>query len=241
MYESIHVRITKEQYEWLRQYCFDHRVPQAEVVREALDIFKNQKGEEEMKLTYEVLEDSGGGLHLAVFSGGECVYFSSGFEQMPEDLNLCLDALEKGESVDDWETNCPADYTPQEMYDKLTSCEYGWEIVADETSVYPDRMGSAAWNTLFEKVVEQARERVTGNDYVKLMGKARHAATDSGIFTDDKESWDENSQYLVEDMEDVVQAFYDDYSVEKVFGINPAEADDGAEAFCKRHGIKILG
>lgn len=49
MYESIHVRITKEQYEWLRQYCFENRVAQAEVVREALDIFKNQKGEEEMK------------------------------------------------------------------------------------------------------------------------------------------------------------------------------------------------
>lgn len=45
MYESIHVRITKEQYEWLRQYCFENRVAQAEVVREALDIFKNQKGE----------------------------------------------------------------------------------------------------------------------------------------------------------------------------------------------------
>jgi hypothetical protein len=45
MYESIHVRITKEQYEWLRQYCFENRVVQAEVVREALDIFKNQKGE----------------------------------------------------------------------------------------------------------------------------------------------------------------------------------------------------
>ncbi len=44
MYEPIHVRITKEQYEWLRQYCFENRVAQAEVVREALDIFKNQKG-----------------------------------------------------------------------------------------------------------------------------------------------------------------------------------------------------
>ena len=44
MYESIHVRITKEQYEWLRQYCFENRVAQAEVVREALDIFKKTKG-----------------------------------------------------------------------------------------------------------------------------------------------------------------------------------------------------
>ena len=43
MYESIHVRITKEQYEWLRQYCFENRVAQAEVVREALDMFRNRK------------------------------------------------------------------------------------------------------------------------------------------------------------------------------------------------------
>ena len=41
--KSIHVRLESEQYEWLRQYCFDHRVPQAEVVREALDMFRNQK------------------------------------------------------------------------------------------------------------------------------------------------------------------------------------------------------
>jgi len=43
MYESIHVRITKEQYEWLRRHCFESRTSQAEVVREALDMFRNQK------------------------------------------------------------------------------------------------------------------------------------------------------------------------------------------------------
>ncbi len=43
MYESIHVRITKEQYEWLRQHCFESRTSQAEVVREALDMFRNRK------------------------------------------------------------------------------------------------------------------------------------------------------------------------------------------------------
>jgi len=36
------VRITKEQYEWLRQYCFENRVAQAEVVREALEMFRDQ-------------------------------------------------------------------------------------------------------------------------------------------------------------------------------------------------------
>lgn len=48
MYESIHVRITEEQYEWLRRYCFENRVAQAEVVREALDMFRNQKEDVKM-------------------------------------------------------------------------------------------------------------------------------------------------------------------------------------------------
>ena len=45
MYESIHVRITEEQYEWLRRYCFENRVAQAEVVREAVDMLTIQIGD----------------------------------------------------------------------------------------------------------------------------------------------------------------------------------------------------
>ena len=43
MYESLHVRVTKEQYEWLRKYCFDNKVSQAEVVRESLEMFREKK------------------------------------------------------------------------------------------------------------------------------------------------------------------------------------------------------
>lgn len=43
MYESIHVRITKEQYEWLRRYCYENRAAQAEVIREALELFRQKK------------------------------------------------------------------------------------------------------------------------------------------------------------------------------------------------------
>ncbi|MFY9435345.1 MAG: hypothetical protein WAQ42_00320 [Limnochordia bacterium] len=46
MYESIHVRITKEQYEWLRKYCFENQVSQAEVVRVALEMFRIKKTDE---------------------------------------------------------------------------------------------------------------------------------------------------------------------------------------------------
>ena len=43
--QPVYARLEQEQYEWLRRHCFENRVAQAEVVREALDIFKNQKGE----------------------------------------------------------------------------------------------------------------------------------------------------------------------------------------------------
>ena len=43
-YVSIHVRVLSEQYEWLRQYCFENRISQAEVVREALLMYRQEKG-----------------------------------------------------------------------------------------------------------------------------------------------------------------------------------------------------
>jgi hypothetical protein len=42
-YVSIHVRVLSEQYEWLRRYCYENRISQAEVVREALQIFRQKK------------------------------------------------------------------------------------------------------------------------------------------------------------------------------------------------------
>ncbi len=43
-YVSIHVRLLSEQYEWLRQYSYENRVPQAEVIREALEMYRQEKG-----------------------------------------------------------------------------------------------------------------------------------------------------------------------------------------------------
>jgi len=42
-YVSIHVRVLNEQYEWLRQYCYENRTPQAQVVREALEMYRQTK------------------------------------------------------------------------------------------------------------------------------------------------------------------------------------------------------
>jgi len=43
-YVSIHVRIMSEQYDWLRQYSYENRVSQAEVIRKALEMYRQEKG-----------------------------------------------------------------------------------------------------------------------------------------------------------------------------------------------------
>ena len=59
MYESIHVRITKEQYEWLRHYCYENRVAQAEVIREALEMFREAKEGTTMRKIEVVVIEAG--------------------------------------------------------------------------------------------------------------------------------------------------------------------------------------
>jgi hypothetical protein len=43
-YVSIHVRLLDEQYEWLRKYCYENRISQAEVIRQALLMYRQEKG-----------------------------------------------------------------------------------------------------------------------------------------------------------------------------------------------------
>jgi hypothetical protein len=98
------------------------------------------------KLSYQVIEDNGGNLYLAVFDDNdECIYFASGFEHDPDNLQESIAALKEGSHpvADKWESDFPDDYTPQQLYDDLTSDEYGWEIIADDAGVYPERMGAA--------------------------------------------------------------------------------------------------
>jgi hypothetical protein len=40
---STHVRLLEDQYEWLRRYCFENQVSQAEVIRVALEMFREKK------------------------------------------------------------------------------------------------------------------------------------------------------------------------------------------------------
>lgn len=108
MYESLHVRVTKEQYEWLRKYCFDNKVSQAEVVRESLEMLRGKKEEKRMRVWerdgYKVVEvEFDYDLHQfeVVRDNGEIVATIT-----PPDLNSqkeIVEALDAGEGVDGWE------------------------------------------------------------------------------------------------------------------------------------------
>ena len=53
-----------------------------------------------------------------------------------------MQALKDGDDpVVDWDGN---EENPQEFYDHMTSFQYGWEVVADNEGIYPDKMGCAA-------------------------------------------------------------------------------------------------
>lgn len=109
---------------------------------------------------FEVIEDNGGGLTLVVFDAeGKVDYIHSGYEYVQGQLKNDLEALRNGDNpVEDWDGNCGGsewEYgtNPQALYDDITSCEYGWKIVADNEGVYHEKMGCAAheeFNILME-------------------------------------------------------------------------------------------
>lgn len=92
---------------------------------------------------YEVIEDNGGGLSLAVFGdNGSIEYVHTGYEYNIGQLSEDLKVLEQGaDPAKDWDGN---EEDPQSWYDNITSFEYGWEVVADNDGVYPGKMGAAA-------------------------------------------------------------------------------------------------
>ena len=95
----------------------------------------------------DVIEDNGGGLHLYVLDGDRVVWAHDGYEyRQPGDLTADLNFLSAGDDpATDWDGGID---NPQEVYEKTTSYEYGWKVVATlrngEIEMHTDLMGAAA-------------------------------------------------------------------------------------------------
>jgi len=57
--QPVYARLEQEQYEWLRRYCFENRVAQAEVIREALEMFREAKEGTTMRKIEVVVIEAG--------------------------------------------------------------------------------------------------------------------------------------------------------------------------------------
>jgi hypothetical protein len=57
--QPVYARLKEEQYEWLRRYCFENRVAKAEVLRQALEMFREAKEGTTMKKIEVVVIEAG--------------------------------------------------------------------------------------------------------------------------------------------------------------------------------------
>ena len=95
-----------------------------------------------MKNTYEFVEDNGGGLFLFVFQNGDAIAGIENLEYSGDNVyqdivsGLQKDALAE---IADWSERIE---NPEEVHDELMANRC--EIVANDSGVYPHRMGRAA-------------------------------------------------------------------------------------------------
>ena len=90
---------------------------------------------------FNVIEDNGGGITLVIFDdSNEVSYLHTGYEYISGQLTDDLTELANGSDPSTWD-GC--EENPQEIYDNITSFEYGWEIIADNNGIYPEDMGAA--------------------------------------------------------------------------------------------------
>jgi hypothetical protein len=97
-----------------------------------------------LPVTWQVVEDSGGGLHLFVWHGETIIYAHSGYEHVPGQLAADLRKLSAGANPqkDEWE-GCEC-YLIEQYHALRINLPNGSEIVADENAKYPAVMGEAA-------------------------------------------------------------------------------------------------
>lgn len=103
------------------------------------------------KNTYQIIEDNGGNLYLFVWDEEKNII--GGIENLehaqPGEYNDVKNGLANDplKEIGGWDGHMD---DPRAIYDELTHYQYGWTIVCDNGSLYPDTMGAAA-NLYFGK------------------------------------------------------------------------------------------
>lgn len=101
---------------------------------------------QKIKCEFEVLEDSGGGLHLYIKKGSN-VYMFSNYEYNVGNLTQDLIELSKGSDPFRWDGQ---EENPKQLYKELTK-PYASEVIVDNDGIYFDKMGSSG-RTEFSKL-----------------------------------------------------------------------------------------
>lgn len=95
-------------------------------------------------LSFEVIEDNGGGLALAIFKGDKCIWLHCDYEYHPYDLLDDINAIKEGKNPlrDNWDGGVEK---PQKIYNEIMNWEaFNRRIVADNNGVYINEMGCNA-------------------------------------------------------------------------------------------------
>lgn len=82
------------------------------------------------EIKWQIIEDSGGNVYLAVFDNGQCIYLST-FEHNLAELRRCVMELLDGAGVEGWASNIPPELW-QQTYNELTAYNRGWKVVMNE-------------------------------------------------------------------------------------------------------------
>lgn len=93
---------------------------------------------------FAAFEDSGGGLWLALFNeDGDCLFLADNWEYNPGGLTTAIEEIRNGLNPSDAEWDWMEN--PQEMYDQCCSYGCGFDVIADQDGIYPEKMGGSGY------------------------------------------------------------------------------------------------
>ena len=128
------------------------------------------------------MKTTGGGLTLVVFESEEyrkLSYLHTGYEYNPGQLTEDISALKAGSNPAEWDGNEleNSDSTDFEFYFPWSQKGIGWEVIADNDGIYPDKMGAAGR-------YEFITYRLIGRTWKSLSEKERENLLIGAICTD---------------------------------------------------------